>query len=348
MLPEEIFTLRGYRKIVTANKFITAYFRIEPRGCRVIVDVDYHETQSVSGLLLEEAREQIAIFIQEQGTEQLEFLYIVSTYSEAVGRELMTEIDAKRYWIFDTYGHQFFLYPDNVPVEYKNIYDCMLRYIADGEDAVRAQESEKAKWFSRKALFSVNNLLILLNVIAFIWLELQGSTTDQLFMLEHGALYWPYVEHFDQWYRVISSVFMHFGFGHLFNNMIVLFFVGATMERALGKRKYTALYLVAGIAGNLLSCWYYNVTDYPVMICGASGAIFGVVGGLLYLVIRNRGHYEDLSIRRMVLFIIMSVYSGMASPQINLTAHLGGMLAGFIMGFLLYRKKTDKNMEAGK
>lgn len=341
MLPEEIFTLRGYRKIVTARETIIAYFRVDAMQCRVIVDVDYHETQKISALILQETVKQIEDFLEQQEMGVQEVLYVVSTYSEAVGNELMTEIGAQRYWIFDTYGHQFSLYPNEVPVAYKPIYDCMLRFIADGEEAVRGAESEKAKWFSRKALFSVNNLFILMNVLVFIWLEMLGSTTDSVFMLEHGVLYWPYVEQYGQWYRVVGSIFMHFGISHLFNNMLVLFFVGATLERALGKRKYMLLYLFSGIAGNLISCWYYNVTAYPMLICGASGAIFGVVGGLLYVVIKNRGQYEDLSIRRMVLFLILSVYSGMSSPQVNVAAHIGGLIAGFVIGILLYRKNIN-------
>lgn len=346
MLPEEIFTLRGYRKIVTARENIIAYFYMETMSCRVIVDVDYHETEKLNGFILQETMEQIEVFLRQQGLGQPEYLYIVSTYSESVGRELMMEIGAGRYWILDTYGHRFVLYPQDVSTEYKNVYDCMLRYIAEGEEAVRSTEGEKAKWFSRKALFGVNNLIILLNVLVFIWLEMQGSTMNSVFMLEHGVLYWPYVETFGQWYRVISSMFMHFGISHLFNNMLVLFFIGATLERAIGKRKYILLYLISGIAGNLISCWYYNVTAYPMMICGASGAIFGVVGGLLYIVIKNKGHYEDLSIRRMVLFVIMSVYSGYVSPQVNLAAHIGGLIAGFAMGFLLYRKNINGGTEA--
>lgn len=344
MLPEEIFTLRGYRKIVTAQDSIIAYFAMEEWSCKVIIDIDYHDAQKCDARILRETVGQIDVFLRGQGIENLEYLYIVNTYSELLAKELMQSVEAMTYWVYDTYTEQLHFYPDEIAKGYKPIYDCMVRYIAEGEDAVTKTESEKAKWFSRKALFSVNNLLILINIMVFLWLEFQGSTSDSIFMLEHGVLYWPYVEKMHQYYRVLSSMFMHFGVGHLLNNMLVLFFIGATLERALGKRKYALLYLGSGVAANLISGWFYTITNSPTMTCGASGAIFGVAGGLLYVVIRNKGHYEDLSSKRMILFVILSIYTGFTNTQINLVAHLSGLIVGVLMALILYRFEQDREL----
>ena len=84
----------------------------------------------------------------------------------------------------------------------------------------------------------VNGTLIVLNILYFLYLELTGSTEDAYFMLEHGAMYGPFVLRGHEYYRLLTSMFMHFGINHIVNNMLVLFVLGDNLERALGKVKY--------------------------------------------------------------------------------------------------------------
>ena len=184
----------------------------------------------------------------------------------------------------------------------------------------------------------VNGTLIILNIVYFLYLEIAGSSEDTLFMLRHGAMYTPLVIREREYYRLLTAVFMHFGMEHLANNMLLLFVLGDNLERALGKVKYAVFYLVCGLGANVISM----VTDIRqnsyVVSAGASGAIFGVVGGLMYAVIANRGRLEDLSARQMVILAVLSLYHGFTSRGVNNVAHVAGLVLGVVMGIILYRK----------
>ena len=100
--------------------------------------------------------------------------------------------------------------------------------------------------YGRKTAY-VNTAIIIINVLCFLYLELQGSTENAGFMLAHGAMFAPLVVDHGQYYRLVTSVFMHFGVSHLMNNMLVLFVLGDNLERALVHVKYLIFYLLCGV-----------------------------------------------------------------------------------------------------
>ena len=121
--------------------------------------------------------------------------------------------------------------------------------------------------------------------------------------------------------------------------MLVLAFIGDNLERALGKVKYLVLYLAAGIGSSAVSAVWSMFKDEYSVSGGASGAIFGVVGALLVIVIKNRGQLEDLSSRQLMFFAGFSIYHGVTSAGIDNMAHISGFLIGALLGGLLYRRK---------
>ncbi|HBM47391.1 MAG TPA: rhomboid family intramembrane serine protease [Lachnoclostridium sp.] len=184
----------------------------------------------------------------------------------------------------------------------------------------------------------VNGTLIILNILYFLYLELAGSTEDAYFMLEHGAMYGPFVLRGHEYYRLLTSVFMHFGINHIVNNMLVLFVLGDNLERALGKVKYLIFYLICGVGANVVSMLLEMPFEDWSVGAGASGAIFGVVGGLIYVVAVNRGRLEDLSTRQLVIMAAFSLYLGFTSTGVDNAAHVGGLIIGIILAALFYRK----------
>ncbi len=180
--------------------------------------------------------------------------------------------------------------------------------------------------------------LILLNIVYFIYLEVFGSSEDVLFMLEHGAMFGPRVRENHEYYRLVTSMFMHFGIDHIVNNMLVLFVLGDNLERALGKIKYLIFYLLCGAGANVVSMMVsMNDAAQPVG-AGASGAIFGIIGGLLYAVFRNRGRLEDLSGSQLIVVIIFSLYFGFTSTGVDNAAHVAVLVIGVVLAFGMYRK----------
>jgi len=192
-----------------------------------------------------------------------------------------------------------------------------------------------ATLFHKKAV--INTLIVLINIIAFMVLEIGGSTTDAAYMVEKGAMFAPYVLDKHEYYRFITSMFMHFGIGHLTNNMLILFFVGDNLERAVGKLRYLAVYFISGLGGGVLSFLFNSGRDELVVSAGASGAIFGIIGAMLYVLIVNKGRLEDLTARRVGLLIFFSLYYGLSSSVIDNWAHIGGLIAGGAVAFILYK-----------
>lgn len=195
--------------------------------------------------------------------------------------------------------------------------------------------------YGRKKAY-VNIGLIAANVVYFLFLELTGSTENTGFMVDHGAMYAPLVLERGEYYRLFTSMFMHFGISHIMNNMLILFILGDNLERALGHIKYLIFYLLCGVGANVASM-VINLGEYQnIVSAGASGAIFGVIGGLLYAVLINRGRLEDLSTRQLVVVIACSLYFGFVSTGVDNAAHIGGLIIGFVMGAIFYRRPRRK------
>ncbi len=181
--------------------------------------------------------------------------------------------------------------------------------------------------------------LIVVNVAVFMIMTMFGDTEDAVFMLQHGAMYEPFVIQQHEYYRIITCLFLHFGIEHLLNNMVMLGALGWNLELEIGKVRFLVIYFVSGIAGNILSLFYDLSTENPAVSAGASGAIFGLMGALLYVVILNRGRLGRLSGRGMLIMVVLSLYFGFASSGVDNFAHIGGLVSGFILAVILYRKK---------
>ena len=184
--------------------------------------------------------------------------------------------------------------------------------------------------------------LILINIIVFLAVECTGSSQNTMHMLDCGAAYTPMIIEGGEYYRLFTCMFLHFGIEHLLNNMLVLFVLGDNLERALGHVKYLIFYLLCGIGSNWVSMMAHTA-DTMTVSAGASGAIFGVVGGLLYVVTINKGRLEDLNTRQLVVMIFFSLYLGYTSTGVDNIAHLSGLVIGIILAIILYhRPKGDR------
>ena len=184
-------------------------------------------------------------------------------------------------------------------------------------------------------------VLLAANILYFIYLEIGGSTNNGYYMMQHGTLVPLLVLEYDEYYRLFTSVFMHFGFRHLFNNMLLLWYLGMRLEKYLGHWRYGVVYLATGLGANAVSLLYYALTEPLVNCAGASGAVFGIVGAMLWIVLRHRGRMADLTSRQLLLMILFTLYNGLSSSGVNNVAHVSGLVMGFLFGMLFYRGGTS-------
>lgn len=155
-------------------------------------------------------------------------------------------------------------------------------------------------------------------------------------------MYVPNMMEGKETYRLFTSMFLHFDFDHLMNNMLMLAILGWNLEYEIGKIKFLIIYFGSGLAGNILSGFADTLTGDFAVSAGASGAVFGLVGALIYVAMRNKGQIGNLSGRGMLFMVGISLYVGFTSSNVDNLAHIGGLIVGFILAVLLYWKRKRK------
>lgn len=196
--------------------------------------------------------------------------------------------------------------------------------------------SELAEFIKRRK--KGNLAMIAANLAVFVILEILGSTRDVEFMAGHGAMYVPWVQAYGEWYRLVTSMFLHFGIQHLFYNMFLLIFVGDMLETEVGKLCYLIIYLGGGAAGNLLSMAVSMHRGQYAVSAGASGAVFAVIGALVAIVLRSRNQVHGINGRRLALMAVLSLAQGVTQTGVDHMAHLGGFLGGALLGAVCWRR----------
>ena len=151
-------------------------------------------------------------------------------------------------------------------------------------------------------------------------------------VLALGALVPALVAEGEAW-RLLTSLFLHSGFTHLALNMISLYFLGSFAEVSFGRSRFLALYFISGIAGGL-AYLYFGAFNSPAV--GASGAIFGLLGGVFGFAIR-RGTFSMRNpvINQLLILTAINLFLGATIPNVSNTAHIGGLVGGFVFGYLM-------------
>lgn len=177
----------------------------------------------------------------------------------------------------------------------------------------------------------VTEALIAINVIVFIAETAAGAPVGGGgggTIWNHGVLYGPAIAAQHEYWRIVTSGFMHDGLAHIFINMLSLYFVGMVLEPAIGGAEFAAVYFASLLAGSFGALLFQPLS--PTV--GASGAIFGIFGALI-VVARSRGIPIWQSGLGVVLVINLVLSVSIAG--ISIGGHLGGLVAGFITGAMI-------------
>jgi rhomboid protease GluP len=179
--------------------------------------------------------------------------------------------------------------------------------------------------------------LIALNIAMFIVETWMGGSENPFVLHRLGQLEtWAFFARHEYW-RLVASLFLHFGIFHLAFNLYALFILGPALERTIGALRFLACYLLAGIGSGLgvVALHLFRFTP-PQEVVGASGAVMGLVGAWAGLLLKNR--HLPLASRRLqslVAIVVIQTAFDLSTPQVSMGAHLSGLLSGLILGLLL-------------
>lgn len=192
------------------------------------------------------------------------------------------------------------------------------------------QESEEV--FKEKTPY-ITYALIIINVLVFISMYIFGHGSEDIRTLySFGALDKVSVVNYHEYYRLITSAFLHIGFLHLICNMYALYILGSEIESYFGKLKYLFIYFISALVGSLVSLVFISENTISA---GASGAIFGLMGALLYFGYYYRAMLNNAITKQIVPLILLNLFIGFISSDINNFAHLGGLFGGLIASMIV-------------
>lgn len=185
------------------------------------------------------------------------------------------------------------------------------------------EESKKAEDIFKVKKPVVTYALIIINIVIFLLMYIIGNgSEDSLTLLMFGANY-PALVRGGEYFRLITSAFLHIGFLHLVFNNYALYVIGSQLESFLGKFKFIVVYLVSALCGSLMSMLFTDGIS-----AGASGAIFGLLGSILYFGYNYRVYLGSVLKSQIIPLIVLNLAIGFLTPGIDNAAHIGGLLGG--------------------
>ncbi len=320
---ENLFFEQGYGKIPSNLPEFNFYCRREVQGITVLHVIDYRQGLYISTDQYTHLKEQIEAFFRDRGEREVHVMTLILSEDTEKAKKLCGGDGFC--WVIDSREYRLLIHETQAADFYgwKDILEEFLFSLAREGAAATGEKAAPKKRVDWRALSWVNIILVALNVIIFLICTFTGDLLYNKGAFQLRAL-WQ-----GEWYRLFTSMFLHWNVEHLFSNMIVLYYVGAIVERRLGAVSYTALYVLSGLAGNIFSMGYELFTNAYGSSAGASGAVFGVEGALLFLVMAHRGKLEYMTAGRVAFAIAFSLYCGFTSPGVNNAAHVGGVLMGF-------------------
>ena len=238
----------------------------------------------------------------------------------------------------------------NIITVFPNIKDKLIKdkegidLIVNVTNDINAKTVEENKVFTKifePKKMIITPIIIAICVLVFIAMYIWGrGSEDTITLLMFGANFRPLVQAGEVW-RLATSMFLHIGIIHLLVNMYSLLIIGRQLESFLGKWKFLIVYLGSGILGSLLS-----VVIHSSISAGASGAIFGLLGSLLYFGYHYRLYLGTVLKTQVIPIIIINLLIGFMVPGIDNFAHIGGLVGGYLItmavGIPGKSKKNDR------
>lgn len=186
--------------------------------------------------------------------------------------------------------------------------------------------------FSKKTPY-ITYILIFINILFYVLSIISNSFYNSMVLNPSKILNGEY-------YRLLSCIFMHGGIIHLLCNMYCLYVIGPQVESFFGKIKYIVIYLLSGIIGSLMSLSITNSISL-----GASGAIFGLLGSILYFGYHYRVYLSQAIKSQIIPIIVLNLFLGFMLNGVDNAAHIGGLIGGVLVSMMAGVKYKSSTME---
>lgn len=307
----QIMRGRGYRQEWQKEPYI--FTRRTGEECYVVMLLE----RPAQPELLNRKRQQLEQYYGIQGYIRIYQLCILiqlnGMFSEGCLQLVNTSTNV---WLYAEDQKRMFCY-ENQPLEFDGLSGAF--------DHISSSDGRRQALFTCESAPWVTLGLILINAGCFfipillgqydVWIRAGMDSRELVF--GQGQIY-----------RLFTSMFLHGGWDHLLNNMLVLAVLGMYLEPVLGHLRYTGIYLLSGIGAAVFSAALSVGGQGSI---GASGAIFGLTGALLAEVLFWRRKIPQLTPRRVLFMCIASLYGGFVTVNVDNAAHIGGLLVGFLL-----------------
>lgn len=345
--------LEGFVKARTNLETFSIFLKKETAFVNVIFTYTVPETEILTKERFVTLKESAFSVLSQKDLPEIHALFLL--LSKDVDRAVEASSGDSMTWIMDT-GNNMLVIPEDRTEDFYGMKGRLNGFLADPgraeavlaqikqdfEKTVDATEKELKKskkefvpWVSI-TIIGINLLIILLCLIF-------GEGFAGLLTLDPVAVFEKY-----QWYRLFTHLFVHFGLVHFFNNMLMLYMEGITLEETIGRWRFAVIYVLFGMAAGAGSLFYKIYTQTTIPSVGASGAIMGLMGLLIVMTIvsirsvKNGGWYRFFGIMVCAGY---NIYRGFLSESVDNAAHITGFVIGILVGagWVILSRMNQKN-----
>lgn len=249
-----------------------------------------------------------------------------------ISRKFEDRVGNKLYWIFGSFGIVTTIFL--LLLIWPNFSSSALKKIISGKGKTKNDFSGFLEFFIPKKDQFVTAIILNVNILVFItmWLYYNQSFLSHNLQLLHWGANRRFEVLDSEWWRLLTNIFLHGGIMHLIYNSIAFVLVAIILEPMIGRLKFFVYYLICGILASVLSIIYYD----NILSVGASGAIFGLFGILIYLEFVNskKQKANNFILYYFGGYLLINLIYGLIVPGIDNAAHFGGFFAGLLVGYL--------------
>lgn len=337
---EEYFTLKEFQQIPTDTNKVVMYATFQNTSLYLINIISLSDSFTFSKELFSQYKDitmrqfsdvnaSKIILLNIIITEDTKSLYEDLNYTPNFDDHL---IDIN--WLIDDHNHEFIIPAKQVnsvigiEKDIEKLLDDNMTY------------NKNIKQLNKTPIITYT--LLIINIMLWVFIEIVGgSTTNIETLIKSGAMHSLRITTNSEYWRLITSMFIHIGATHLFFNSFSLYIFGTRLEKYMKWWEFLLLYMGSGLCGSLLSLISVLILFRNVSVsAGASGAIYGLIGGLLMFSTRLRKPIGGLTSYTILIIFLIGIIYGTISRGVNNIAHMGGFLGGTLISLIIINYKT--------